>query len=91
VRIPGYVVPIGFDGVGVKQFLLVPYVGACIHVPPPPPNQIIYVESKKRVPLRRQFEAVIVTGTFAASELSTDLAEVGYRIAAEAVTPYVEE
>jgi uncharacterized protein len=91
VRIPGYIVPIGFDGVGVKEFLLVPYVGACIHVPPPPPNQIIYVQSEKRVPVRRQFEAVLVTGTFAASKLSTDLAEVGYRIAAEAVTPYVEE
>jgi uncharacterized protein len=91
VRIPGYIVPIGFDGVGVKEFLLVPYVGACIHVPPPPPNQIIYVQSEKRVPVRRQFDAVLVTGTFAASKLSTDLAEVGYRIAAEAVTPYVEE
>jgi hypothetical protein len=91
VRIPGYIVPIGFDGVGVKEFLLVPYVGACIHVPPPPPNQIIYVQSEKRVPVRRQFDAVLVTGTFAASKLSTDLAEVGYRIAAEAVTSFVAE
>ena len=46
VRIPGYIVPIGFDGVGVKEFLLVPYVGACIHVPPPPPNQTASIGSR---------------------------------------------
>jgi hypothetical protein len=60
-------------------------------MPPPPPNQIIYVASEKRVPVRRQFDAVVVTGTFSASKLSTDLAEVGYRIAAEAVASYVAE
>lgn len=43
VRIPGYIVPLEYDGSKIKQFLLVPYVGACIHVPPPPANQLIYV------------------------------------------------
>jgi uncharacterized protein len=91
VRIPGYMVPIDFDGVAATEFLLVPYVGACIHVPPPPPNQIVHVLSKERVRVGRQFEPVLVTGTFAAAPLSTELAEVGYRIVAEAVVPYAEK
>lgn len=45
VRIPGYLLPLEFDGDRVTEFLLVPYVGACIHTPPPPPNQIVYVQT----------------------------------------------
>jgi uncharacterized protein len=91
VRIAGYVVPLGFDGVGVREFLLVPYVGACIHVPPPPPNQIIDVRSEKGVEIRGMFDAVQVTGTLAIGALPTELAEVGYRITADAVTPVAAE
>ena len=46
VRIPGYLLPLDFDGKLVNEFLLVPYVGACIHTPPPPPNQIVHVTSE---------------------------------------------
>jgi hypothetical protein len=46
VRIGGYVVPLDFESTTVKEFLLVPFVGACIHVPPPPANQIIYVKAE---------------------------------------------
>jgi uncharacterized protein len=44
VRIPGYLLPLEFDGDKVTEFFLVPYVGACIHTPPPPPNQIVHVK-----------------------------------------------
>ncbi len=43
VKIPGFVVPIEMQGDIVTEFFLVPYFGACIHVPPPPSNQIVYV------------------------------------------------
>ena len=46
VRIPGYVLPLEYDNDLVTEFLLVPYVGACIHTPPPPPNQIVHVVSE---------------------------------------------
>ena len=46
VRIPGYLLPLEFTGDKVIQFLLVPYVGACIHTPPPPPNQIVFVTTE---------------------------------------------
>ncbi len=47
VRIPGYLLPLEFDGDKVTEFLLVPYVGACIHSPPPPPNQIVHVKTEE--------------------------------------------
>ncbi len=47
VRIPGYLLPLEFDGEKVTEFLLVPYVGACIHSPPPPPNQIVHVKTEE--------------------------------------------
>ncbi len=46
VRIPGYLLPLEYDGKKVSEFLLVPYVGACIHTPPPPPNQIVHVTTE---------------------------------------------
>lgn len=47
VRIPGYLLPLEFDGDKVIEFFLVPYVGACIHTPAPPPNQIVHVRSSE--------------------------------------------
>ena len=62
IRMPGYLLPLEFSGQQVTEFLLVPYVGACIHSPPPPPNQIVYVKSDKPVEVKTTFEAVWVTG-----------------------------
>ncbi|MEO1293109.1 MAG: DUF3299 domain-containing protein, partial [Pseudomonadota bacterium] len=64
VQMPGYVVPLDYMEEGTKTFLLVPFIGACIHVPPPPPNQIVLVESAEPYPLKEFFEAVTVTGVF---------------------------
>jgi hypothetical protein len=72
----------------VKEFLLVPYIGACIHVPPPPPNQVIYVRSDKGVKITGLFDAVVVTGILDRIEQVTELADAGYRIAADAVDPF---
>jgi uncharacterized protein len=85
VRMRGFVVPIGFDGVKVKEFLLVPYVGACIHVPPPPANQIVFIEAAKPIEIGGMFEAVAVTGTLRTMAMSTELASVGYHLAADQV------
>ena len=63
VQIGGYVVPLDFDATRVKEFLLVPFVGACIHVPPPPPNQIVYVKAEGGVDVKGTFDPVWVTGT----------------------------
>ena len=80
VRIGGYVVPLDFEATNVKEFLLVPFVGACIHVPPPPPNQIIYVKSAKGFDVQGSFDPVYVTGTIKVASQYTGLAETGYSI-----------
>jgi hypothetical protein len=85
VRIGGYVVSLDFDATRVKEFLLVPFVGACIHVPPPPANQIVYVKSAKGFDVSGMFEPVWVTGTLKVSTAFTGLAEAGYGLEAEAV------
>lgn len=85
VRIGGYVVPLDFDATRVKEFLLVPFVGACIHVPPPPANQIIYVKSEKGFDVSGTFDPVYVTGKLATTAMFTGLAEAGYSLNAEAV------
>jgi hypothetical protein len=88
VRLPGYVLPLDFEGTRIQEFLLVPYVGACIHVPPPPPNQIVYVTIEQGIEVDGMFEAVWVTGTFDTASISNELADIGYRIEAESVEPY---
>jgi len=89
VKLPGFVVPLEGDGKTLSEFLLVPYYGACIHVPPPPSNQTVYVKVPKGdAKIRKAFDTVWVTGTMSAKPFSSDLATAGYQIKADSVTPY---
>jgi hypothetical protein len=85
VSIGGYVVPLDFDATTVKEFLLVPFVGACIHVPPPPANQIIYVKADKGFEVGGTFDPVTVTGKINTTVAFTGLADAGYTITADSV------
>ncbi|WP_226573110.1 DUF3299 domain-containing protein [Acuticoccus sediminis] len=85
VRIAGFASPVGFEE-EERQFLLVPELGACVHVPPPPPNQIVYVDSKELAP--EIGDMVWVTGTLRADPVATILADVGYRLEDVTVEPY---
>ena len=62
-----------------------PFVGACIHVPPPPPNQIIYVKAEGGFEVKGQFDPVYVTGTLKTARQFTGLAATGYTMDAEKV------
>lgn len=62
VRLPGYALPLEFSETGVQEFLLVPYVGACIHSPPPPPNQTVFVELAEAYTVESLYEPVWITG-----------------------------
>lgn len=90
VQLGGYVVPLDFDATSVKEFLLVPFVGACIHVPPPPANQIVYVQAPKGFQVKGLFEPVFVTGKIATTPSFTGLADAGYTLEAERVDPRKE-
>ncbi|RUO27942.1 DUF3299 domain-containing protein [Aliidiomarina sedimenti] len=88
VRIPGYVVQLEGDDRSVTEFLLVPYFGACIHVPPPPPNQIIHVRFPEGVPYATTYDAVWVEGTIKVDRSESDIAVTGYVIDATEVVSY---
>ena len=90
VRLSGYVVPLKHEGTRVTEFLLVPYVGACIHVPPPPRNQIVLVNVRNPIEVKGLFAAVTVTGIMNTRPSDTELAETGYRITGGDVRPYKE-
>jgi hypothetical protein len=62
VRMAGYALPLEHSEKGVKEFLLVPFIGACIHVPPPPPNQIVFVHLHKDFAAKDLYTPVLVTG-----------------------------
>ena len=76
IRMPGYLLPLEFSGTAVKEFLLVPYVGACIHVPPPPPNQIVHVRLGEAFAPKDLFTPVMVTGRMSIKRSKTRLSYV---------------
>ncbi|WP_026376615.1 DUF3299 domain-containing protein [Aestuariibacter salexigens] len=88
VKIPGFVVPLEGSETLTTEFLLVPYFGACIHVPPPPPNQIVYVRFEQGVPIDNLYDAVWVSGTLSTTTYSGDLATTGYTMSGIKVEPY---
>ena len=98
VEIPGFVVPLDIDRDSVKEFLLVPYFGACIHVPPPPSNQVIHVVSTK--PLSKEQQkmlklalltqgAVSVSGVIETRPSDTSMGFSSYRMNAEIIEKYI--
>ena len=90
VRLAGFVLPLEFGGYEVTEFLLVPYFGACIHTPPPPANQIVYVKTEKAYPISGVFDSVWVTGTLKAQTYLNLLGDAGYTMEVAEVEPYFE-
>lgn len=91
IRLPGFVVPLEYDAdQNVTEFFLVPYFGACIHLPPPPPNQIIHVLYPDGLELPSIYEPYTVAGTLSTELTSNATALSAYRMEAASVVPYVD-
>ena len=96
VKLPGYLLPLEFEEKTVTEFLLVPWVGACIHTPPPPPNQIVFVAMDKGYANTEQFAPVWVWGEMRVKNTQKELflvdgqagIDTGYTLIADKVTPY---
>ena len=96
VRMPGYALPLEYYGTQITEFLLVPWVGACIHTPPPPPNQIVYVKVNEGFENKGRFTPVWVTGEMNVKAATKNLflvdgssgIDVGYSLEASQVEPY---
>lgn len=90
VKIPGYIVPLEVSEEGrTTEFLLVPYYGACIHVPPPPSNQIVHVFSEMGVRVEDLYQPYWIEGKMQVRASSSELADAGYQMEAEKIFAYV--
>jgi hypothetical protein len=90
-RIPGFVVPLKTtNDMRILEFFLVPYYGACIHVPPPPPNQIIHVKYEEGFTLEALYDPVWIEGKLVIERTENDLGTSSYSMVAESVEPYTE-
>ncbi|QIE42071.1 DUF3299 domain-containing protein [Rhodobacteraceae bacterium SC52] len=65
VLVDGYVLPLRAGEGRVHSFLLVPWVGACIHTPPPPPNQMIRIDVPEGIEIDKTFHAIRLRGVLA--------------------------
>lgn len=88
VRLPGFIVPIDYSGTDVTTFILVPFVGACVHVPPPPANQLVFVTTQEPYETSGMFDPVHVVGMFGVSSMSTQLADIAYALSADRIEPF---
>jgi len=89
VRVPGYMVPLDDSARGVTEFILVPYYGACIHTPPPPPNQMVYVKmtGNRRVEVNL-WEPIWIEGELNVSEIDSPYGAIGHQLAGVTLSPY---
>ena len=91
VRIPGFVVPLEFDEAQtISQFFLVPYFGACLHMPPPPPNQVILVDAPAGVQMAALYEPFWIEGQISTTVSENDMAKSAYAMQLHRLTPYRE-
>jgi hypothetical protein len=92
ISITGYVAPLDGDSEHVKEFLLVPYFGACIHTPPPPSNQVIHIHiTGDPIPFTDWDSFVTVSGTLEVKSSDSALGTAGYQMQADIVKPFKEQ
>ncbi|MCX4186970.1 DUF3299 domain-containing protein [Methylophaga sp. OBS4] len=91
VRLPGFIVPIEINaGQIVTRFFLVPYFGACIHVPPPPPNQIVYASFEQGMKIDSIYDPYWLEGTLHTTVTENEMATSAYSMSVTNVIPYQE-
>ena len=89
IKIPGFIVPLDFSSKKkIKNFFLVPYFGACIHVPPPPPNQIIFITYNKGISVKELLDPIWVSGTLQTSHHENEVALSAYSMQMKSYEPY---
>ena len=89
IRIPGFVVPVETTATGkLKEFFLVPYFGACIHLPPPPANQIIYGRLADPIDMVNIWDAFWMEGTLKVEDVSNDTADSAYTMDVDSLVIY---
>ncbi len=91
IRIPDFIVPLEFnDKQTITQFYLVPFFGACIHLPPPPPNQIIFVNYPEGLMLNTLYDPFWISGILKTSLIENEMASAAYSMQMQSFEVYTE-
>jgi|TARA_B110000908_G_scaffold116872_1_gene136977 hypothetical protein len=91
IRIAGFIVPLEFDDEQtITQFFLVPFFGACIHVPPPPPNQIIFVNYPQGLKQDSLYDPFWISGVLNTSLVENDMAMAAYSMQMQSYEVYTD-
>jgi len=90
IRLAGYVVPLEYSDEAISEFLLVPLEGACVHIPAPPANQILFVKPQYPLPIEDSFDVLNVVGTMQLDGMASSLAVASYRMENALLEPYIE-
>lgn len=88
VRIPGFMVPLEDNQKAVTEFLLVPTPQACIHVPPPPPNQMVLVEMDVSANAKVEFGPIWIYGKLSLHSKRHQYGESSFVMKGEHIEPY---
>lgn len=89
IRMPGYVVPFDFQTDSKhREFLFVPYMGACIHTPPPPPNQIIFVRADPAIKISDIWAPYWIEGTLSTETTENELGDTAYTLSMTLIEDY---
>ena len=90
ISLPGFIAPLEQQDGIITEFLLVPYFGACIHLPPPPANQTVYVKTARDygIKLEDSYEAIWVSGEIEIDGKATDIGSASYKIQQAVISPY---
>ncbi|WP_444946870.1 DUF3299 domain-containing protein [Microbulbifer sp. VTAC004] len=91
IRIAGFIVPIEFnDELTISRFLFVPYFGACIHLPPPPPNQVIHGRFPEGVQIEALYEPFTIEGKLRTLKKESEFGTAAYSMEVDSIHPYKE-
>lgn len=92
IRVPGFIVPLTFaEDISITQFFLVPFFGACIHLPPPPPNQIIFVNYPQGLALEDMYSPYWISGIVKTQLVENNTATSAYSMQLDDYELYTEE
>lgn len=85
ISIKGFMLPLDFEAKKISEFLLLPYIPSCSHVPPPPADQVIFVKMKNATKIEPSYYPVLIEGALKSSSASFEMLESGWEMAGESV------
>lgn len=88
IEIPGFIVPLIIEGDKTTEFFIVPYFGACMHYPPPPPNQTIFAEYKAGIDISKIYEPYHFLGTLTIFKYQNDIAQSTYHLYIDSIKDF---